>query len=74
MIKKNHVTKYLEMLAEIAELKDDYKKFCEQCGKCLKHGIREDSAVGVKTAEMSRFNAFKSGDKQFSFEENTWTA
>ena len=34
VIKKNQVKKYLEILAEIAELKDDYEKFYEQYGKC----------------------------------------
>ena len=67
VIKKNHVTKYLEMLAEIAELLDDYKKFYEQCGKCWNH---EDSTVGVKTAEMLRFNTSMPGDEQFSFEKH----
>ena len=33
VIKKNHVTKYLEILGEIAELNDDYKKSYEQRGK-----------------------------------------
>ena len=66
VIKKNHVTKCLEILAEIAELKDDFKKFYGQCGKCWKD---EDSTVGVKTADVLRLNAFKSGDEQNSFEE-----
>merc|ERR1711957_185578 len=35
VIKKNLVKKCLEMFAEIAEKKDDYKKFYEQFGKCL---------------------------------------
>ena len=35
--------KCLEMFAEIAEKKDDYKKFYEQFGKCLKLGVHEDS-------------------------------
>ena len=56
-IKKNYVTKCLEKLAEIAELKDDYKKFNEQYGKCRND---EDSTVGVKTAEVLRFNTYKS--------------
>ena len=29
VINKNHVTKYLEMLAETAELNEDHKKFYE---------------------------------------------
>ena len=69
VIKKNHVTKYLDMLAETAELKDDRKKSYEQRGKCSKFGYHEDSAVGVKTAELLKFNTFKPGDEQFSFEE-----
>ena len=59
VINKNHVTKYLEMLAEIAELKDDQKKFYERFVKCMK----------LETAELLRFNTFKPGDEQFSFEE-----
>ena len=62
MIKKNHVTKYMEMLAEIAELKDDdYKKFYEQFDKRL--------SLGIHKAELSRFNTSKSGEEQISFEE-----
>ena len=66
MIKKNHVTKYLETLAEIAELNGGRKKSCEQYDKCWKH---EDSTVGVKTAEMLRFNTSKSGDERINFKE-----
>ena len=63
VIKGNHVTKHSEILAEIAELLDDYKKLYEQCGKCRDH---EDSAVGVKTAEVLRFNTSESGGKPIS--------
>ena len=66
VIKKNHLTKYLETLAEIAELNDDSQKSYEQRGKCWNH---EDSTVGVNTAEMLRFNTSKPGDEQVSFEE-----
>ena len=69
VIKKNHVTKYLEMLAETAELKDDRKKFYERFVKCMKLGIRENSVDDVETAELLRFNTFKPGDEQISFEE-----
>ena len=57
VIKKKHVTKYLEMLAEIAELKDDLKKFYERCVKCMKLGI------------VLRFNTSKPGDEQNDFAE-----
>ena len=42
LIKKNWVVKCLEMFAEIAEKKDDYMKFWEQFGKCIKPGVHED--------------------------------
>ena len=62
VIKMNLAKKYLEMLAEIAEKKDDdYKKFHEQFGKRLSLGIHE--------AELLRFNTSKSGEEQISFEE-----
>ena len=63
VIKKEYVTKYLDTLAEIAELNDAYKKFHAQLVKCMKFGIYEDSTVGVKTAEVLRFNTSKPGDE-----------
>ena len=69
VIKKNYVTKYLEILAEIAELNVAYKKFYEQFGERLKLGNDEDSTVGVKTAEVLRFNTSKPGGEHSSFEE-----
>ena len=68
VIKKNYVTKYLEILAKIAELNAAYKRFYEQFGARLKLGISEDSTVGVKTAEVLRFNTSKAGDEQDDFE------
>jgi len=41
VIKKNLVKKCLEMFAEIAEKKDDYKKFYERFGNCLELGMHE---------------------------------
>ena len=61
VIKKNHVKKCLEMLAEITELNDDCEKFYEQFGKCLSLGIHE--------AEWLGFNTFEPGDEQISFKE-----
>ena len=69
VIKKNQVKKYLELLAEIAESNDAYKKFHEQLVKCMKLGIHEDSTVGVKTAEVLRFNASKSGGEEICLKE-----
>merc|ERR1719507_1194800 len=69
VIKKNLVKKCLEMFAEIAEKKDDYKKFYEQFGKCLKLGVNEDSTNRTKVAELMRYQTSKSGDEQISFKE-----
>jgi len=69
VIKKNLVKKCLEMFAEIAEKKDDYKKFYEQFGKCMKLGVQEDSTNRVKIAELLRYQTSKSGDENISFKE-----
>ena len=61
VIKKNLVKKCLEMFAEIAEKKDDYKKFYEQFGKCLKLGVHEDSTNRTKVGHAfasTRLNWF----------------
>merc|ERR1712036_113885 len=59
----------LEMFAEIAEKKDDYKKFYEQFSKNLKLGIHEDSTNRVKVAELLRYQTSKSGDESISLKE-----
>merc|ERR1711918_241635 len=69
VIKKNLVKKSLEMFTEIAEKKDDYKKFYEQFSKNLKLGIHEDSTNRTKVAELLRFQTSKSGDEQISLKE-----
>merc|ERR1712023_445240 len=69
VIKKNLVKKCLEMFAEIAEKKDDYKKFYEQFGKNLKLGVHEDSTNRVKVAELLRYQTSKSGDEMISLKE-----
>merc|ERR1712023_112547 len=69
VIKKNLVKKCLEMFAEIAEKKDDYKKFYEQFGKNLKLGIHEDSTNRTKIAELMRYQTSKSGDESISLKE-----
>merc|ERR1712070_1307870 len=69
VIKKNLVKKCIEMFNDIGEKKDDYKKFYEQFGKCLKLGVHEDSTNRTKVAGLLRFNTSKSGDEQISFKE-----
>ncbi|CAK0869261.1 unnamed protein product, partial [Prorocentrum cordatum] len=68
-IKKNLVKKCLEMFVEIAEKKDDYKKFHEQFGKCLKLGVHEDSTNRTKVAELMRYHTSRSGDEMIRLKE-----
>ena len=69
VIKVNLAKKYLETLAEIAELNDDCKKFYEQFIKCRQLGIRENSVEYFEISELLRFITSKSGGEQVSFEE-----
>merc|ERR1719169_217506 len=69
VIKKNLVKKCIEMFSEIAEKKDDYKKFYEQFCKNLKLGVHEDSTNRTKIAELLRYQTSKSGDEMISLKE-----
>ena len=69
VIKKNFVKKCIDMFAEIAEKKDDYKEFYEQYGKCLKLVFHGDSTNLMKIADLLRFNTSKSGDEEISLKE-----
>merc|ERR1712057_68755 len=69
VIKKNLVKKSIEMFNEVAEKKDDYKKFYEQFGKNLKLGIHEDSTNRAKIADFLRFQTSKSGDESITLKE-----
>ena len=57
------------MLAEIAELNDDHKKFYEQFVMCLKLGIHENSVDDSKIAELLRSDTSKSGDERTQLKE-----
>lgn len=66
VIKKNLVKKCLELFAEIAEKKEDYKTFFDQFGKNIKLGVHEDAQNRDKIADLLRFPTSKSGDEDIS--------
>ncbi len=66
VIRKNLVKKAMELLEEIAEDKDQYKKLYEQFAKNLKLGIHEDSTNRKKLAGFLRYYTSASGDETCS--------
>jgi len=66
VIRKNLVKKIMELIEEIAEDKDNYKKFYEQFSKNMKLGIHEDSTNRKKLAGHLRYFTSASGDEMCS--------
>ena len=55
VIRKNLVKKCMDLITELNDDKDSWKKFYEQFGKNLKLGIHEDSTNRKKLASFLRY-------------------
>jgi len=69
VVNKNIVKKAIELFTEIAENKEDFKKFYEAFGKNLKYGIHDDSTHRDKLAEFLRYSTTKSGAEETSLKD-----
>merc|ERR1711915_314428 len=69
VIRKNLVKKIMELIEEISEDKDNFKKFYEQFSKNLKLGIHEDSTNRKKLAGYLRFATSASGEEMCSLND-----
>merc|ERR1712071_746433 len=69
VIRKNLVKKCMELFEELAEDKENYKKFYEHYSKNLKLGVHEDSTNRKKIADLLRFSTSASSEEQCSLKE-----
>jgi len=63
VIRKNLVKKCMDLMEELAEDKDSWKKFYEQFAKNIKLGMHEDSTNRKKLSGFLRYHTSASGDE-----------
>jgi len=66
VIRKNLVKKCMDLLEEISEDKDSWKKFYEQFAKNIKLGMHEDTTNRKKLSGFLRYHTSASGDEMCS--------
>jgi len=69
VIRKNLVKKCMDLMEELVEDKDSWKKFYEQFAKNLKLGIHEDTTNRKKLAGFLRYHTSASGDEMCGFSD-----
>lgn len=69
VIRKNLVKKVMELIDELTEDKENYKKFYDNFSKNLKLGIHEDSTNRKKLSDFLRYHTSSSGEEVTSLKE-----
>merc|ERR1712050_100155 len=69
VIRKNLVKKVMELIEEISQDEENYKKCYEQFAKNIKLGIHEDSTNRKRLADFLRYYSSQSGDDMTSLKD-----
>lgn len=69
VIRKNLVKKCVELIGDLAQDKDNYKKFYDQFSRNIKLGIHEDSTNRSKLADFLRYHTSTSSEEPCTFKD-----